>query len=455
MSETIEKGDDFKKTKDSNYVTYGINIGDHGNKVEVHGDPALRDDLIVLMNSLSKGFKWIDREAIISGEDFSYRARVLCSFPKTSGKVRYVVEDNSRLFIQRDAQITYVDQSPAQLKKMISDGSVQVKAKLVEAPQPAPICDVLEMKHSSGFSDFYTMVRVGERSLTIYMSKTKGECEYHAAEFNWLLNGGNKPGILDFDYTEPEGLAEYQASIQPQPAPSVHPDDLAVDRFAAAMKAKLAKKREEGRGGWDQPGTGIGQRTLSHMLREHVEKGDPLDVGNLAMMLHQRGEQICQPAPSSRAIVEQCWGALNFILAFYEPGQTYLDTNAWKEAEASGRRAHKAAREYLDASTLSPPSPAHGAVEALREAEAATYWKGAYDRMAARNVSLCRAADEVLRHRPDYAGSAWDDLEELVAVGGKAALAQPASQEPEQTIGEALELKYERERKLSEDPLGR
>ena len=32
-------------------------------------------------------------------------------------------------------------------------------------------------------------------------------------------------------------------------------------------------------------------------------------------------------------------GALRFILAFYEPGQTYLDTEAWKVAEASARRA--------------------------------------------------------------------------------------------------------------------
>lgn len=31
--------------------------------------------------------------------------------------------------------------------------------------------------------------------------------------------------------------------------------------------------------------------------------------------------------------------ALRFILAFYEPGQTYLDTEAWKRAEASARAA--------------------------------------------------------------------------------------------------------------------
>jgi hypothetical protein len=71
---------------------------------------------------------------------------------------------------------------------------------------------------------------------------------------------------------------------------AVHPDDLAVDRFATAMKAKLAKKREEGRGGWDGPT--CNDEILSIMLRKHVRKGDPVDVANLAMMLHQRGEGI-------------------------------------------------------------------------------------------------------------------------------------------------------------------
>ena len=31
--------------------------------------------------------------------------------------------------------------------------------------------------------------------------------------------------------------------------------------------------------------------------------------------------------------VKDLEGALRFILAFYEPGQTYLDTEAWKSAE--------------------------------------------------------------------------------------------------------------------------
>lgn len=69
-----------------------------------------------------------------------------------------------------------------------------------------------------------------------------------------------------------------------------HPDDIAVDRFATAMKAKLAKKRAEGRGGWEGPTCNA--EILSIMLRKHVRKGDPVDVANLAMMLHQRGEGI-------------------------------------------------------------------------------------------------------------------------------------------------------------------
>lgn len=70
-----------------------------------------------------------------------------------------------------------------------------------------------------------------------------------------------------------------------------HQDDLAVDRFAAAMKEKLGQKRDEGRFGWDDPALCTNEY-LSELLRKHVEKGDPVDVGNFAMMLHQRGERI-------------------------------------------------------------------------------------------------------------------------------------------------------------------
>lgn len=85
--------------------------------------------------------------------------------------------------------------------------------------------------------------------------------------------------------------AEARLTVAQQPAEQ-HPDDAAVDRFAAAMKAKLKKKRQEGRAGWQF----MASEQLSALLHEHVRKGDPVDVANLAMMLHQNGQVIEPPA---------------------------------------------------------------------------------------------------------------------------------------------------------------
>lgn len=75
-----------------------------------------------------------------------------------------------------------------------------------------------------------------------------------------------------------------------------HPDDLAVDRFAQALKDKLAIARAKGCGGWqyDEPGM---QQRLSDMLCEHVRKGDPRDVAAFCLFLHQRGEAILARGP--------------------------------------------------------------------------------------------------------------------------------------------------------------
>lgn len=79
-----------------------------------------------------------------------------------------------------------------------------------------------------------------------------------------------------------------------------HPDDEAVDRFAAELKAKLADARAKGRGGWEDKAQ-VSAQDLSDMLLAHVFKGDPRDVANFAMFLHQRGESI---APRSQQGLE-------------------------------------------------------------------------------------------------------------------------------------------------------
>lgn len=81
-------------------------------------------------------------------------------------------------------------------------------------------------------------------------------------------------------------LQEKLKNCEPKP-PDQHPDDLAVDKFAAMMKAKLVKSREKGRGGWDNPDE-CSVEYLAKLLIEHVAKGDPVDVANFAMMLALR-----------------------------------------------------------------------------------------------------------------------------------------------------------------------
>lgn len=72
-----------------------------------------------------------------------------------------------------------------------------------------------------------------------------------------------------------------------------HPDDVAVDQFAEAMKAKLADARAKGRSGWQD----CDPAELSYMLREHVEKGDPRDVANFCMFLWSLGKPIGDARP--------------------------------------------------------------------------------------------------------------------------------------------------------------
>jgi hypothetical protein len=69
-----------------------------------------------------------------------------------------------------------------------------------------------------------------------------------------------------------------------------HADDLAVDRFAAAMKEKMAKQHAKGYGGWESPLL-CHDQFLADELMAHTKKGDPVDVANFAMMLHQRNQE--------------------------------------------------------------------------------------------------------------------------------------------------------------------
>jgi hypothetical protein len=95
--------------------------------------------------------------------------------------------------------------------------------------------------------------------------------------------GGNVEWWQDYIRAElGRAYEHYQSQTTPPlPVQEQHSDDVAVDKFAAAMKAKLADARSKGRGGWES----CPPASLSQMLRQHVDKGDPRDVANFCMML--------------------------------------------------------------------------------------------------------------------------------------------------------------------------
>lgn len=57
------------------------------------------------------GFAWLKEPVLVKGESFRYFGTALCSFPKLDGKVRYVVEDQGRLFVQRGEQLDFIPKS--------------------------------------------------------------------------------------------------------------------------------------------------------------------------------------------------------------------------------------------------------------------------------------------------------------------------------------------------------
>lgn len=63
-------------------------------------------------------------------------------------------------------------------------------------------------------------------------------------------------------------------------------DMFLVQEASVAMRAKLDKKRDEGYHDWATDV--VNNDELLEMLKEHVEKGDMVDVMNLAAMMHAR-----------------------------------------------------------------------------------------------------------------------------------------------------------------------
>lgn len=93
------------------------------------------------MTEVPDGFEWINKPVTVRGDDFTYEATCLCKFPKTSGKIRYIVEDRGRLFIQRDEQLTFL--TPMQ-ERMQKEGELEEASRAASANQAQGVSDLRE-----------------------------------------------------------------------------------------------------------------------------------------------------------------------------------------------------------------------------------------------------------------------------------------------------------------------
>lgn len=112
--------------------------------------------------------------------------------------------------------------------------------------------------------------------------------------------------------------------------------------FVHKLATKLAISQVKGRSGW----TMCTEQELSTMLREHVEKGDPIDVANFCFMLSDMGMGIVPPpaAPSP------CWFCNKLV-------------TGEQRAEADGNCPH--CRVELD----NWPPISHQTVQQLRDSD--------------------------------------------------------------------------------------
>jgi hypothetical protein len=173
-------------------------------------------------------------------------------------------------------------------------------------PIPNQQCEWIEkqiFENENGFG-FYNEAALVEGE----NFKTKSEAIFafgkYAAQLNKQSSTVAVPDVLDKTFYGNVTLASVVKMVDPSPHTAEqndlegwytptgvtltdHPDDIAVDKFAAMMKAKMAASRAKGRSGWDDP-TICSVDVLANMFMEHLPKGDLVDVANFAMILGLR-----------------------------------------------------------------------------------------------------------------------------------------------------------------------
>lgn len=98
-----------------------------------------------------------------------------------------------------------------------------------------------------------------------------------------------REGLLPYHRIGAQNIRYSLADVLAHTAVNKHPDDEAVDRFAAAMHAKMASARAKGKEGWDDPAR-CTVEYLRALLTDCFQNEEYVDVANYAMMLWARGQ---------------------------------------------------------------------------------------------------------------------------------------------------------------------
>lgn len=61
-----------------------------------------------------------------------------------------------------------------------------------------PIVSIKKMTLTGGRADYFVSIQVGDRDVTPHKFSEEYKAAYHVALYDWLLNGGDEPGLMAF-----------------------------------------------------------------------------------------------------------------------------------------------------------------------------------------------------------------------------------------------------------------
>lgn len=146
-----------------------------------------------------------------------------------------------------------------------------------------------QIEHISKFAVGMAMMNMGMRQIEV----STADLALLINQFDISMEKRTGNGdVLMYTLTHKDEAIEQQRVANGYASDAGQFDNSVVDRLAQLLKQRLAEKRMEGKGGW-QDKDGCSADVLRTALQRHLdETGDHLNVIAYAMMLHYRGDPL-------------------------------------------------------------------------------------------------------------------------------------------------------------------